>query len=54
MKISEAEAVKTIIKSHSEVITTTFEDMRLSTVSVTHRFELTSDNPIYQKARKIV
>ena len=27
--------------------------MRPSTVSVTHRFELTSENPIYQKARRM-
>ncbi len=35
------------------MIANSFEDVRLSTVSVTHRFELTSKNPIYQKARRM-
>ena len=50
---TDAEAVKRIIKNHLEVIATSFEDARPSTVSVTHRFELTSDNLIYQKARRM-
>ncbi len=53
LDITDTEAVKTIIKNHPEVITTSFEDVRPSTVSVTYRFELMSDNLIYQKARRM-
>ncbi len=45
----DAEAVRKIIKDHLEVIANSFEDVRPSTVSVTHRFVLTSENPIYRK-----
>ncbi len=51
LKSKDAEAVKKIIRDHSEVIADSFEEGKPPTVSVTHRFELTSENPIYQKAR---
>ena len=49
----ESEAVKKIIRDYPEVIANSFEDVKTSKVSVTHRFELTSEKPIYQKARKM-
>ena len=53
LKTRDAQAVKRVIKNHSEVIAPSFKDVRPSTVPVTHRFELTSDNPMYQKPRRI-
>ncbi len=50
LNTKDAEAVKKIIRDYPAVIANSFEDVRLSTVSVTHRFELTSENPINQKA----
>ena len=44
------EGVKSILSKYPEVIANSFEDVRPSTVAVTHRFELTSNNPMYQKA----
>ncbi len=49
----DSEAVKKIIRDYPEVIANSFGDVRPSTVSVTHRSELTSENPIYQKARRM-
>ncbi len=49
----DPETVEKIIRDHSEVIANSFEDVRKSTVSVTQHFELTSENPIYQKARSM-
>ncbi len=49
----DAEAVKKIIRDHQEVIANSFDDVRPSTVWVTHCFELTSENPIYQNARRL-
>ncbi len=49
----DAKAVNKIIRDYPEVIPDLFEDVRLSKVSVTHRFELASENPIYQKERKM-
>ncbi len=49
----DAEAVKKIIRNYPEVIANSFEDVQPSMVSVTYRFELTSENPIYQKARRM-
>ncbi len=48
----EVEAVKQTIKDHSQFIAKSFEDVRPSTVSITHRFELESENRIDQKERK--
>ncbi len=45
-------AVKAIIRDHPDAIANSFEDVRPSTVSVTHHFELTSENPTYQKTRR--
>ena len=53
LKTKDAEAVKMILRDYPEVIANSFENVTPSTVSVTHRFELTSENPIYQKARRI-
>ncbi len=53
LNLKDAEAVKKIIREHSEVIDNLFEDVRPSTVSDTHHFELTLENPIYQKARRM-
>ncbi len=49
----DTEAVKNIIKDHPGVIANSFEDVRPSTMSVTHRFESISENHIYQKARRM-
>ncbi len=49
----DAEAAKKLIRDHPEVIAKSFEDVRPSIVSVTHHFELTSENPIYQKKRRM-
>ena len=49
----DSEAVKRIVREYPEVIANPFEDVRPATVSVTHRFELTPDNPICQKARRM-
>ncbi len=49
----DAEAVKKIIRDHPEVIASSFEDLRLPTVSATHHFELMTENPICQKERKM-
>ena len=49
----DAGAVKKIIRDHTEVIANSFEDVWPSTVSVTHRFELTSENPIQEKAGRM-
>ena len=51
---TDAEAVKKIIRDHRKVIANSFEDVRSSTVSVTQRFELTSEDPVYHKARKML
>ncbi len=50
LNTKDAESVKVIVRDYPEVIANSIEDVRPSTVSVTHRFELTSENPIYQKA----
>ncbi len=50
---NDTEAVKKINRDHPEVVANSFEDVRQSTVSVTDGFELTSENPIYQKARRM-
>ncbi len=49
----DSEAFERIVREYPEVIANSFEDVRPSTVSATHRFELTSDNPICQKARRM-
>ena len=46
------EGMKSILSKYPEVIANLFEDVPPSTVAVTNRFELTSNNPIYQKARR--
>ncbi len=51
--MKDAEAVKKILRDYPEVIANSFEDVRPSRVSVMHRFELTSENPMYQKARRM-
>ena len=53
LRTKDAELVKKIIRNYPEVIAHSFEDVRSSTVSVTHRFELTSESLIYQKARRM-
>ena len=53
LNTKDAESVKQILRDYPEVITNSFEDVRPSTVSVTHRFALTFENPIYHKARRI-
>ena len=45
------EGIKSILSKYPEEIANSFEDVRPSTVDVTHRFELSSNNPIYKKAR---
>ncbi len=45
--------VKQVVQKHPGVIASSFEDVRLTTVSVKHSFELTTNNPIYQKARRM-
>ncbi len=45
--------MKQIVRDYPEAIANSFEDVRPSTVSVTHRLELTSENLIYQKARRM-
>ena len=47
------EGIKKILSEYPEVIANSFEDVRPLTVAVTHRFELTSSNPMYQKARRM-
>ena len=47
------EGIKNILSKFPEVIANSFEDVRQSTVAVTHRFEVTSNNPMYQKARRM-
>ena len=44
------EGIKSILSMYTELIANSFEGFRPSTVAVTHRFELTSNNPIHQKA----
>ncbi len=53
LNTKDADAVKKIIREYPEVIANSFEVVKPSTVSVTHRFELTSENPIYRKARRM-
>ncbi len=53
LSTKDPKSVKKIIRDYPEVIRNSFEHVRPSTVSVTHRFELTSENPIYQKARRM-
>ncbi len=53
LNTKDAESVKKMVRDYPEVIANSFEDMRPSTVSVTHRFELTSENPIYHKTRRM-
>ena len=45
--------IRSILRKYPEGIANSFEDVRLSTVSVTHRFELTFNEPLYRKARSI-
>lgn len=47
------EEVTTIIRKYPEVLANSLEDVRSSSVSVKHSLELKSDNPIYQKARRM-
>ncbi len=49
----DAEVGKKIIRYHPEVITDSFEDFRPSKLSITHFFDLTSENTIFQMARII-
>ncbi len=44
----DAEAVKKIIRDHPEVIAYSFEDVRLSMVSVTHCFEFSQRYPSFK------
>ncbi len=53
LNLKDAEAFKKIIRDHPEVNPNSFEEVRPSTVSFTHRLELTSENPIYQKVMRI-
>ena len=53
LNTKDAESVKKIVRDCPEVTANSFEDVRPSIVSVTHRFELTSENLIYQKARRM-
>ncbi len=43
--------VKDLFQSYPEVIAYSFDDVRTSKCKMTHRFELTSDEPIFQKFR---
>ena len=47
------EEIVNILRKYAEVISYSFKDVRPSIVAVTHRFELTSNNPMYQKARRM-
>ncbi len=47
LNTKDAESVRQIVRDCPEIIANSFEDVRPPTVSVTHRFELTSENPIY-------
>ena len=47
------QGIKTILSKYPEVFANSFEDVRPSTVAVIHRFELTSNNPIHQNARRM-
>ncbi len=53
LNLKDGEAVNKIIRDHPEVSANSFEDLKPSTISVTHRFELTSENPVYQKAGRM-
>ena len=53
LNTKDAEAVKKIIGDHPEVIANSFEDVRRSAVSDTHRFELTSQNPECRRGRSM-
>ena len=47
------EGVKSTLSKFPEVIPSSFEDFRPSTVAVIHRLEVTSNNPIHQNARRM-
>ncbi len=53
LNTQDAEAVKKIIRDYPELIANSFENVRPSAVSVTHRFELTSEKSTYQKERSM-
>ena len=48
-----SEGIMSILSKYPEVIANSFENVRPSTVAVTHRFELSANNPIHQKARRM-
>ncbi len=48
-----AKKLRHVIQKHPEVIASAFEHVRRSTVSVKHSFELKSNNPIFQEARRM-
>ena len=47
------EGIKNVLNKNPEITANSFEDIRPSTAAVTHRFELTSNNLIYLKARRM-
>ncbi len=48
-----AKKLRHVMQKHREVIASSFEHVRRSTVSVKHSFELKSNNPIFQKAKRM-
>lgn len=50
---NRATEIQTFISRYPEVMASSFEEIRPSMVSVAHRFELKSNNPIYQRVRRI-
>ncbi len=53
LNTQDAESARKIFRDYPEFISNSFENVRPATVSVTLRFELTSENPIQQKARRM-
>ncbi len=53
LNAKNAKAVKRIPKNRPEAINTSFEDLRPSTVSIIHCFELKLEISIYQTARNV-
>ena len=53
LKVEHTTGFKRVIEKYPEVVANSFEDVPPSTMSANHSFVLTSNNPIYQKSRRM-
>ena len=53
LDVAHAQKIKDLFEEYPDVIAESFDDVRPSNVNVMHKFELTTNQPIFQKLRRV-